>query len=222
LKTVLITKNSTNDDYESLFNTITGNNQKEEDDCFEIKSGLNRLKNLKKQPHQDTFLALENGLQDDVLSSKFGEVQIFKSENQKFLRNCPRFSSEFIILNLDVDTDSKFHSKASEFGCTGKIEMMCKNLVDQRTYTITAFDAAIYKKDVKNYIYGLSALRDGNPFVCKYFSSWKEGSIYFIQTESSENTLKKLFKASSPEDETIAQLVKEVLSGIEYMHSKGV
>ena len=87
---------------------------------------------------------------------------------------------------------------------------------------MTAFDSAIYKKDFKNYIYGLSALRDGNPFVCKYFGSWKEGSIYFIQTESTENTLKRLFEASPPSEEAISQLIKEALGGIEYMHAKGV
>ena len=119
----LVTKNSTNDDYESLFNTITGNNPKEEDDCFEIKSGLCRLKNLKKQPLKELSVTFESCIADEGFSSKLEEVPNFKSEEGKFLQDCPRFSSEFAILGEDRTSGSKFDSKASEFGCTGKLEM---------------------------------------------------------------------------------------------------
>jgi len=248
----LVTKNSTNDEYETLLNTLSRGADKEEESCFEIKSGLNKLKGLKNQPEAfelpsfnfeedfEPFNFSNEPVNQPKMDAILGEIQIFKSDEERKLRkfienilNCPRFISEFNIQNLENWVNQLITSQCSNFKFTGKLELSCQNLSDTHSYTVTAIDSSIYEEDFMSSIYTLSSLRDGNPHVCKYFGSWKENEIYFIQTENSLNILSKMINsANSSEDEgergtTLtssmkSQLVLDLLMGIEYCHNKGV
>lgn len=105
---------------------------------------------------------------------------------------------------------------------SGKLELTCKNKIDKSVYSITIVDPELYKGVFMNYIYALSAIRDGNPYVCKYFCSWKEQGLIFLQTEKCDKTLSNLFSKASPTDKEILKMITEVMSGIEYCHRKGL
>mmetsp|Transcript_24731 Transcript_24731/g.27390 ORF Transcript_24731/g.27390 Transcript_24731/m.27390 type:complete len:120 (+) Transcript_24731:148-507(+) len=89
-------------------------------------------------------------------------------------------------------------------------------------YTIAVIDKEVYKGDYMKGMHALSFIRDGNPYVCKYFSSWIEHGLFFIQTERTDQTLSKMLKENLLENDKIAQLIKDIFGAIEYCHIKGL
>lgn len=230
----LLTKNSTNDQYESFLNSLPGNviPEEDEEEGFEIKSGLGRLKGLPlahiDQPlcnSVDTFNSIFDAKVKKNLTNEWDVAQIEINSEFKFWVNFiqiwTRFSSEFIIEDLEMQICA-YHTGSDSKKNTGKLELIWNNIIDNQAYAITIIDPERYEGTAMNAVYALSAIRDGNPYVCKYFGSWKEQGMVFIQTETCDKTLKNLFINSAPKQTQLLQLVKEGMSGIEYCHRKGL
>lgn len=156
-----------------------------------------------------------------VLASR-AEVSPHPAVSPKLLKviskveGCRRFMSEFIVDDLEKQICDE--ASKGEFGYTGKFTLRASNVIDGKDYSVIVIDPQNYEGDHMKIIYSLSALRDGNPYVCKYFGSWREEGLFFVQTEKSEN----LFTDVQPTNEHLSKLVKDVLMAIEYCHRKGI
>lgn len=180
---------------------------------FQIKSGLSKINNsyLESNNREHTK---DLNLELPFWSSPIQNLNYEQAPKfQNFMKNLnlwTRFMSEFVI-------NDQFYLHYS-----GKTEFNWTNVIDKKTYTVTIVDPQVYKGNFMNQVYALSAIRDGNPYVCKYFSSWREEGFIFVQTEKWDKIVAPLILNCQLNAERIVQLIKQVLYGIEYCHKKGL
>jgi hypothetical protein len=222
---LLHTKNSTNDDGDYFAGTSQLLRDSYESTNFKIKRGLSKFKkscaesNLNKNEKASDVEAPSSF--SLVNSSTFEHVAGFKNFMGN-LNSCTRFMSEFVINDLKKGnySDSKLSENHKDY--SGKLEFNWTNVIDKKTYTVTIVDPLVYKGNFMNQVYALSAIRDGNPYICKYFSSWREQGFIFVQTEKWDETVAPMILNCKLDAENIVKLIKQVLCAIEYCHQKGL
>ena len=225
-----MTKISSNDEFESFFNVSI---DKDNDESFGfLKNGLNKLKNLSETVSYQNSNTKEclNNIKFDMsqeLASNMPSVP--QSEDYKKLNRlwesvnaCKRFASEFYIPSHQPSQIELNKASSDNFKYTGKLNLISNNRIDNRAYTVTAISSQDYEHDYINELHAMSALRDSNPYIVKYFSAWRENGLMFIQTELQNDTLLTKHSRNLINNKELIKIISNVTAGIEYLHSKGI
>lgn len=130
--------------------------------------------------------------------------------------------SEFIISPSELARLKAMTRGNTHWTYTGKLDLVWINLIDSREYTVTVVWWKDYQYDYKRELHAISALRDSNPYIVKYFGAWREKGLLFIQTENQSDSLATKHSKTKITNTELMKVITDIIGGIEYLHSKAI
>eukprot|EP00761_Pharyngomonas_kirbyi_P002773 gb/GECH01002777.1/.p1 GENE.gb/GECH01002777.1/~~gb/GECH01002777.1/.p1 ORF type:complete len:594 (+),score=122.39 gb/GECH01002777.1/:1-1782(+) len=154
---------------------------------------------------------------DEVPPSSFSDQDDEYEYDSRDNNMSPATSSRFI-----TDFKERCPIGNGSFGTVFK----CRKKIDDRIYAVKRNQRTIRgerdKEKILKEVKALATLVD-NPHVVRYFNAWLENDILYVQTELCENgTVYERMKTRSFSDEELLDLLYQVVSGLEFMHSQNL